>query len=141
MRSDSGTIALVMNLMSVIFVSEKNMGNARPPQTHFRLGRCRYQREGKVVRGEGTGVPTKVVAGVAASAGGQGGPRGAQVGRMWAGCGVAGTALIRVPKTADSVAIESGEHCSFRNYGVAPQGCGYVPITFKCVMGGDGDAV
>ena len=60
---------------------------------------------------------------------------------MWAGCGGVEAALIRVPKTADAVAIESGEHGSFRNYGVAPQRGGYLPITLKCVMGGDDDAV
>ena len=95
----------------------------------------------KAVKGEGTGVLTKVVAGVAASAGVLGGPMGAQVGRRWAGCGVTGTALIRPGSAAYEVTIKSCEHCSLRNYGVAPQGCGYLPITFKCVMGGDGDAV
>ena len=99
------------------------------------------QRKVKAVRGEGTGVRTKVVAGwrrvpwvrVARVV-----PR---LAHGVAGFGGVEAALIRVPKTADAVAIESGEHCSFRNYGVAPQGCGYVPITFKCVMGSDGDAV
>ena len=71
-------------------------------------------------------------------AGGRGGrcPSGAQVGPWWGRSGLVMARVLPALRAAQAVAIDSGQHCSFRNDGVPPKGCGYIPISFKCVIGG-----